>query len=438
MGAFHSSRDRAVAHMPQKTLGTATTVLALACIAFLTLRSLGGPLPSGFHWCVFCGQTGVADFIDNVILFVPLGLGLRLAGLRRRYALAIVVALTASIETAQYWVISGRDSALGDLLANTAGGILGIALVDARHALGHPAPTTARALALASALALCATAAAIQWIARPSLPPPPYWSQVATRLPQYVPFDGTVLGVTYDGHALGDGPLPDSTSATIRATLLAGSDHVTTTIVPISQPKGDDISPVVSLYDRAHEEVLIVGCVDSALAMRVRTRAVDLKLHGPTAVVANGCAPAGDTIRVAAQLLPRGAGVRLTATHGSWTATTTRHASLSTGWHLLVPDLGRYAAPLTGVFTILWMLALYFPVGYWSARARRLMFVLTVSLFALFAPLALIPILAGAAVATPGVWIFSITGLVLGFTLSRMTISHHPPPSPGRYPEPSA
>jgi hypothetical protein len=414
--------------MQQKTLGSATTVLALACIAFLTLRSLGGPLPSGFHWCVFCGQTGVADFIDNVLLFVPLGLGLRLAGLRRRYALAFVVALTASIETAQYWVISGRDSALGDLLANSLGGMLGIAVIDARHALGRPAPNIARWLALTASLVLCAGAAVIQWIARPSLPPPPYWSQVATRLPQYVPFGGTVLNATYNGNALHDGPLPDSLSATIRATLLDGSNQVATTIVPISQPKGDDVSPIVSVYDRLHNEILIVGCIDSALAMRVRTRAADLKLHGPTAVVGGGCAPAGDTIHVAAQLLPRGGGVRLAATHATWTAVTTRHADLSTGWHLLVPDLGRYAAPLAGVFTMLWMLVLYFPVGYWSVRARRPIFVLTVSLFALLGPLALIPILAGAAASTPRVWIFSFAGLVLGFTLSRIVMSHRPEP----------
>jgi hypothetical protein len=403
--------------MQQKTLGSATTVLALACIAFLTLRSLGGPLPSGFHWCVFCGQTGVADFVDNVLLFVPLGFGLRLLGLRRRYALAIIVALTASIETAQYWVISGRDSALGDLLANTLGGILGLALIDARYALGQPAPTVARRLALATALALCAAAATVQWIARPALPAPPYWSQVATRLPQYVPFDGTVLNATYNGAVLRDGLLPDSLSATIRATLRDGSGHIATTIVPVSQPKGDDISPVVSVYDRRHNEILIVGCIDSALAMRVRSRAATLKLHGPTAVVAGGCAPAGDTIHVAAQLLPRAGGIRLSATHATWSAVTTRDADISTGWHLLIPDLGRYAGPLAGVFTMLWMLALYFPVGYWSARARRPIFVLTVSLVALLGPLALIPILAGAAPTTPRVWIFSFAGLVLGYIM---------------------
>ena len=65
----------------------------------------------------------------NILMFLPLGAGLALAGIRPRRAMAAIVALTVTVELLQYTVIPGRDGALDDILSNTVGGLLGIGLL---------------------------------------------------------------------------------------------------------------------------------------------------------------------------------------------------------------------------------------------------------------------------------------------------------------------
>src|SRR5688572_6319026 len=75
--------------------------------------------------CVFCGQFGGVDFVLNIVLFVPLGVGLRwLLGSWLASGL-VGAATTLVIETLQWRLIPGRDASLGDLLANTLGALLG-------------------------------------------------------------------------------------------------------------------------------------------------------------------------------------------------------------------------------------------------------------------------------------------------------------------------
>lgn len=73
----------------------------------------------------------VVEFSANVALFVPLAvLLLLLLGRRRRWlVLALAVALTCSIELAQAAWLPTRVSDPRDVVANTAGAALGVALV---------------------------------------------------------------------------------------------------------------------------------------------------------------------------------------------------------------------------------------------------------------------------------------------------------------------
>ena len=90
---------RYVAQTQQVTLGFATAVITVVIIAWLTLTPQGTTLPDHFDVCVPCGRFGTADFTLNVMVFMPLGFGLRLAGMRRRWAWLIAAALTVTIET---------------------------------------------------------------------------------------------------------------------------------------------------------------------------------------------------------------------------------------------------------------------------------------------------------------------------------------------------
>src|ERR1700716_4152161 len=106
-----------------RRVGWIITIASAVVIAFATLLpEPPGPVVS--HFCLVCGSFGTVDAMLNIVLFVPLGIGLGLTGVPGKRALLAICALSALIETAQFFVMSGRDSTLGDVLTNTAGGAL--------------------------------------------------------------------------------------------------------------------------------------------------------------------------------------------------------------------------------------------------------------------------------------------------------------------------
>lgn len=74
-----------------------------------------------------CGPQGWAvdivplDVVQNVLLFVPLGLALRRRSIG--WAIGVVAALSLGVETLQVWL--PRNPNLTDVVSNTAGGVLG-------------------------------------------------------------------------------------------------------------------------------------------------------------------------------------------------------------------------------------------------------------------------------------------------------------------------
>src|ERR1051325_2403630 len=116
---------RAVART-RRALGVALATAGAIAIAALTLMPAAPFDAMPFdHWCLLCGSEGTADFVANILLFVPLGLGLGFAGVSWRRATVIAAAASTSIELAQYFIITGRFATLGDVVSNTIGGSLG-------------------------------------------------------------------------------------------------------------------------------------------------------------------------------------------------------------------------------------------------------------------------------------------------------------------------
>src|ERR1700688_4690962 len=120
-----------------RRIGGALTIASLAAILFATLLPASGE-PVASHLCLVCGTVGAVDFILNVLLFVPLGVGLALCGFPASRAILVMGLLSISIETAQLLVIPGRDATLGDVLTNTLGGALGFAAVRHRRTWLQP------------------------------------------------------------------------------------------------------------------------------------------------------------------------------------------------------------------------------------------------------------------------------------------------------------
>jgi VanZ family protein len=138
-----------------RRIGAALAVLSVTALAIFTLLPVAAMRPVPRPWCLRCGALGGVDFALNVLAFVPLGFGLRLAGLSRVRALVMVVATTLAIELLQLY-IPGRVTSLGDLISNSIGGALGIAIGEWGAAIVLPSPRAARRLAVAAVAAVYA------------------------------------------------------------------------------------------------------------------------------------------------------------------------------------------------------------------------------------------------------------------------------------------
>ncbi len=429
-----------VARAQQKALGFATSMCAFVLIVRLTLKPLGGPLPSGFHWCVFCGSFGAADFLLNIALFVPLGWGLRMAGVRRWPIYLFGLLLAGTIETLQDFVVSGRESGLNDLISNPLGAVIGVALADASSVLFRPDAATSRRLAIGAAAIWIALAALMPWLMRPSLPRTQYWEQIAAHLPKYGVYTGQIVSATFNGQPFRQGRLSDSESAALRGAFLHGTARVAVTTIPA--PSIGRVAPIVSVFDGQKQEIFMIACAGQDLIFGVRTRLDDLRFHSPAhrlhGVIpcdASGTPSAVDTVRIAASV--DRLGLFLAAERDGTTASARPDAGAWQAWRLIISDSygkqARFASYLTALWVILWMA----PLGYWLARAGRrrddivepesrpeqrlgppILFRLGLSAITLVASLAIIPVGAGSRLAPLPVWLAGVAGVLLGYALA--------------------
>jgi hypothetical protein len=121
-------------------LATALVLVGVAVVAVTTLW----PLPDQEHatppWCIVCDVDDVPNFLLNIVLFMPLGVGLRWRGLTSRAVLLLLASLSVGVECLQFQAVPGRDASLGDVVANLLGGWIGLRI--ARR--WRPPPWSAR------------------------------------------------------------------------------------------------------------------------------------------------------------------------------------------------------------------------------------------------------------------------------------------------------
>src|SRR2546426_3423407 len=117
-------------------------------VTLVPLEATDGPPPI---LCVLCGDGALADGVLNAALFLPLGAALSVAGWRPWRTIALGALLSCGVETAQF-VIPGRDPSLSDVLFNTLGTALGIALARSASTLWRPGPHVVDALGVVGAL----------------------------------------------------------------------------------------------------------------------------------------------------------------------------------------------------------------------------------------------------------------------------------------------
>ncbi|HET7228562.1 MAG TPA: VanZ family protein, partial [Longimicrobium sp.] len=142
--------------------------------------------------CLICGWEGASDFILNLGFYLPLGVALWCALRRPGRAVALALLLSAAVELAQL-VIPGRDSTLGDLVANTLGAAAGVALARHAAAWAAPSPRAAGWMSLGAALAALGVIALTGVAAAPAFPRAPLRAEWAARTESLARYHGRVL-----------------------------------------------------------------------------------------------------------------------------------------------------------------------------------------------------------------------------------------------------
>jgi VanZ like protein len=186
---------------PGHRSAAAIVVASLALIAFMTLRPapVFTTLPAG---CIFCGPLGGVDFALNLVLFVPLGLGLRWAIGDWRTSTLVGAITTGVVEFLQWRFIPGRDASAGDLLSNTLGTMLGAWLAIEVIRWLNATPSLARRLAAVFAFVAVTVVAASAWLLQPIPTKYPQWSQWKPPRPNLDLFQGRLFSVDVNGTAI--------------------------------------------------------------------------------------------------------------------------------------------------------------------------------------------------------------------------------------------
>jgi hypothetical protein len=427
--------------MPQQNrFGRLVALLGALLVAATTLIPHPAAESQQGPWCLICGEFGGQDFVTNVLLFVPLGVGLRLAGVPWRRGLAAVIATTLGIELLQIGFVSGRDASAGDLVANALGGALGMGIAASWRAWLRPAPRTARRLSVAAGVGWLAAQALASAAVQPSLPGATYWGQWShdSRAPAGA---ARVLSVTLNARRLPIGSLPPDISPRelvrgpgirLDAAVIPGaSSHPPSLIAALAAVHGDFTGKVLTLTQRGSDAVL-----------RVRTRSADARLRSPALVLARAFPPrSGDGVARRGSVAPvHVAGgidrrtLRLRVADGPHRASRELRLRPALAWSLFAPSEVALARR-TGVLTSLWVAALLVPVGYWAACgaggadgsrgpsgggrpwAGALPLVLTGALVAV--GIGAVPALFGLAAAPASEWASAVAGVAVGWLLAR-------------------
>ena len=399
----------------------------LICVATLTPGT--PPSAAALAECNgWCTDSLVADFARNIVLFLPLGFGLSLAGVRTSRAILLGSCLSATVELLQIRIIVGRDASALDWMSNSLGTIAGALLATHLSSLTRPRPRTAAALLVLALSVWVGVLVLGAWGIQPAPSGDPYWGQRAPELGDAPPFRGELLSARVNGLEIPSERLMNDD--TIRAPLAAGRIRVEAIVRPGPSPAPGGIAPIVRIADGARREIFMLGRGGKELVFRVRLRASSLRLETPAFALA-GAFQDEQNVQPKVADLPESlfasvdAGrVRLAARQDGGPS---REFDLSpaVAWSFFLP-WDYWFGPNAAWISQLWLGALLFPVGYWAALAerdaRRTMLI-TTTLVVL--TLILIPPLFSLPRVRLSHVLASLVGLALGWALGRARQNRH-------------
>ena len=269
----------------QRRVALAFLSISIVTIAFLTLSpALAGERES--RWCLVCGREIVGDLLLNVALFVPLGVGLALLGMRRLRALGIALAATMAIELTQGFVLHGRFASVSDIVTNSTGALIGHALGTQWRALLFPSGRLALRLAGGAIVTWLAILAAAAWLLTPPLDPGDY--RVTTIDDQAASGRTDIVRDVALLREVRDPPWTDTGDA-LPGPALTETGHALDealrqrqlVLLASFRPIPDD-TVIASVHRDGSPPAISIRHADGLLAVVVHTRARALYLHDPT------------------------------------------------------------------------------------------------------------------------------------------------------------
>jgi len=354
-----------------REFGKALATASVVAILVATLWPEPGQ-PAAPPLCLVCGDDGGVDVVLNIALFIPLGVGLALSGVRWTRAVLFACGLSMSVETAQLLFIAGRDASIGDVITNTVGGGLGFALASNSERWLRPDYRGALGLSLGWALAWLSIQAITAFAFALSIPDSRYYGQIARALADFAVFRGAVLRTSIDEIPISDTLVVRSDS--VRQNLLEGG---TVHVLAVPAQPTTEVAPLLRIVDEQSREILLLAQDDQDLVFGVRTGASILRLRPPFFDLPGAFAdrpiqhtgPA-DTIALTGRYDGREA--HLTARAGLANRELRMRMSGSLGWTLLMPfQWALQHSPAEFFFSWLWMAGLTLPGGYWGAKIVR-------------------------------------------------------------------
>ena len=326
----------------RRTIGVALSVLA---VLVATLRTTGTELAPGWSFGLASGDKALAELLENIILFVPLGATLALGGGNTRAwrLIAAGALLSFAVEFAQQW-IPGRDPSVGDLVVNTGGTAVGVLLTRTSPTPGWLFPTRAAWFSLGAALAAATVWLTTGWLLRPMLPP-------QGAIETWTPDLGSHMDV-YSGRVL---------SVTGR---IGVAEPLR--IVVVAGPAPGRLAPLLVVDDGPGPAGTLVGVDRSDLVLRNRSRSMFLALDRPDLRARGalaGVAP-HDTFTVSAWTDGRGYCLARDAVEWCGLGYT-----MGDGWRLIFyPE--HFPLGALRLLNALWIAGWCLGVGWWGRRHR--------------------------------------------------------------------
>jgi hypothetical protein len=360
--------------------------------------------------CIICGPHGGADVFLNLLLFMPLAVGLRLLGWTWGRVVLASALLSLSVEILQLTVIPGRDASLSDLVTNTTGGAVGAALGARLVTLLLPDRRIARRL-FAGALGIFLLVLALSALALQPWSPDGLVRSECTENDQRADvFTRSARRVTVNGVPV---PCEAPLLAAAEWDRRVGRGAVDLEIEAVSRRVRG--RALVHVLREGRHYLTVLAQLGRTAEFTSATAAERVSLYGPTLRLPLAF-PADSGVPVTVEATSVGRRVYLAATHGGERREVSLALSPSHGWTaVMIP--GILPSNRLRETTAVWLALLILPAAYWAWFAGRPAGVAAALAAAVTVGLGVLPALTGYAPVHWSEWAGAGLGVAVGWAL---------------------